>query len=68
VGSRNHECRPAHLAGAGAHLNEDGGLLREVGRGRAFLERDFAEKDFLWLDTEASSGEVFLDTCGALQE
>jgi ribosomal protein L3 glutamine methyltransferase len=56
------------LAGAGAHLNEDGGLLCEVGRGRAILERDFAEKDFLWLDTEESSGEVFWIPAAALQE
>jgi ribosomal protein L3 glutamine methyltransferase len=56
------------LAGAGAHLNEDGGLLCEVGRGRAILERDFGEMDFLWLDTEASSGEVFWIPAAALQE
>jgi len=56
------------LAGASAHLNEDGGLLCEVGRGRTILERDFAEKDFLWLDTEASSGEVFWIPAAALQE
>jgi ribosomal protein L3 glutamine methyltransferase len=56
------------LAGAGAHLNEDGGLLCEVGRGRAILERDFAEKYFLWLDTEESSGEVFWIPAAALQE
>ena len=56
------------LAEAGAHLNEDGGLLCEVGRGRAILERDFAEKDFLWLDTEESSGEVFWIPAAALQE
>jgi ribosomal protein L3 glutamine methyltransferase len=47
------------LAEAGTHLNEDGGLLCEVGRGRAILERDYAKNDFLWLDTEESSGEVF---------
>jgi ribosomal protein L3 glutamine methyltransferase len=56
------------VAGAGAHLNEDGGLLCEVGRGRAIVERDFAEKDFLWLDTETSSGEVFWIPAAALQE
>jgi ribosomal protein L3 glutamine methyltransferase len=56
------------LAGAGAHLNEDGGLLCEVGRGRAILERDFAEKDFLWLDTAGSSGEVFWIPAAALRE
>ena len=44
---------------AGRHLNEDGGLLCEIGRGRALIERAYPDKRFLWLDTEASSGEVF---------
>ncbi len=56
------------LAEACAHLNEDGGLLCEVGRGRAVLERDYPEKDFLWLDTAQSSGEVFWVPAPALQE
>lgn len=47
------------LAEAGAHLSDDGGLLCEVGRGRPILERDFADMDFLWLDTAESVGEVF---------
>jgi ribosomal protein L3 glutamine methyltransferase len=44
---------------AGAHLNEGGGLLCEIGRGRKALERAYPDLRFLWLDTEASSGEVF---------
>jgi ribosomal protein L3 glutamine methyltransferase len=44
---------------AGRHLNEGGGLLCEVGRGRKVLERAYPDKRFLWLDTETSSGEVF---------
>ena len=56
------------LAEAGAHLNEGGGLLCEVGRGRTVLERDDPEKDFLWLDTAQSSGEVFWMSAAALQE
>ena len=44
---------------AGRHLNESGGLLCEIGRGRALIERAYPDKRFLWLDTEASSGEVF---------
>jgi ribosomal protein L3 glutamine methyltransferase len=56
------------LAEAGAHLNEGGGLLCEVGRGRTVLERDYPEKDFLWLDTAQSSGEVFWMSAAALQE
>jgi ribosomal protein L3 glutamine methyltransferase len=47
------------LEEAGQHLNEGGGLLCEVGRGRAAIERAYPGKRFLWLDTEASSGEVF---------
>ena len=56
------------LAGAGAHLNEDGGLLCEVGHGRAVLERDYPDKEFLWLDTAQGSGEVFWMPAAALQE
>jgi ribosomal protein L3 glutamine methyltransferase len=41
------------------HLAETGGLMCEVGRGRAAVERAWPDKRFLWLDTEESSGEVF---------
>jgi ribosomal protein L3 glutamine methyltransferase len=44
---------------AGKHLNENGGLLCEVGCCRPALERAYPDKRFLWLDTEASEGEVF---------
>jgi len=54
------------VAEAGRHLNEDGGLLCEVGRGRPLLERDYPSKDFLWLDTAHSSGEVFWMPTAAL--
>jgi ribosomal protein L3 glutamine methyltransferase len=47
------------LDGAGRHLKAGGGLLCEVGRGRALIERAYPEKRFVWLDTEESSGEVF---------
>jgi len=47
------------LAGASAHLNPDGGLLCEIGTDREVLERDYPDTRFLWLDTEASDGEVF---------
>ena len=56
------------LAEAGAHLSPQGGLLCEIGRGREILERDYPEKDLLWLDTEESSGEVFWITAAALRE
>jgi ribosomal protein L3 glutamine methyltransferase len=41
------------------HLNEGGGLLCEIGRGREVLERAYPNLKFLWLETEDSSGEVF---------
>jgi len=41
------------------HLTETGGLMCEVGRGRAAVEQAYPDKRFLWLDTEESSGEVF---------
>ncbi len=41
------------------HLEDGGGLLCEVGRGREAVEHAFARARFLWLDTEESSGEVF---------
>jgi ribosomal protein L3 glutamine methyltransferase len=44
---------------AGQHLTPRGGLLCEVGRCRPALERAYRRLRFLWLDTEASSGEVF---------
>lgn len=44
---------------AAVHLNPQGGLLCEVGRGRARLERAYPRLPFLWLDTAESEGEVF---------
>jgi ribosomal protein L3 glutamine methyltransferase len=44
---------------AGRHLTANGGLLCEIGRGRALIERAYPDKRFLWLDTEESEGEVF---------
>ena len=53
---------------AGVHLTTEGGLLCEIGRGRRALMRAYPAKRFLWLDTEASEGEVFwLDTAGFSQ-
>jgi ribosomal protein L3 glutamine methyltransferase len=46
------------LAEAPRHLEPNGGLLCEVGRGRAALEAAFPRLPFLWLDTERSEGEV----------
>ena len=47
------------LQQAGAHLTPQGGLLCEIGRGRALLEAAFPEMPLFWLDTEESDGEVF---------
>lgn len=44
---------------AKTHLNEDGGLLCELGRCGPDLESAYPDKPFLWIDTENSSGEVF---------
>ena len=41
------------------HLRPDGGLLCEIGRGRAPLEHAYPNTNFVWLDTEQSQGEVF---------
>ncbi len=53
---------------AGDHLTPGGGLLCEVGRCRPALERAYPRMRFLWLDTEASSGEVFWLDAGQLTE
>jgi ribosomal protein L3 glutamine methyltransferase len=44
---------------AAAHLNPDGGLICEVGRAGPAMEKAFPSLEFLWLDTETSTGEVF---------
>jgi ribosomal protein L3 glutamine methyltransferase len=46
------------LGGARRHLARDGGLLCEVGRGRAAIEAAFPRLPLLWLDTEQSEGEM----------
>lgn len=47
------------LAAAPNYLVSNGALLCEIGRCRPQVERDYSDLDFLWLDTEESSGEVF---------
>lgn len=44
---------------AGAHLNDDGGLLCEIGSGREMLEFNYPGLPFQWIDTVESQGEVF---------
>ena len=47
------------LVDAGRHLTPGGWLVVEVGQERKALEAAYPEMPFLWLDTEASEGEVF---------
>jgi ribosomal protein L3 glutamine methyltransferase len=42
------------------HLTANGTLICEVGGGRALLELEFPHLPFVWLDTEDTSGEIFL--------
>ncbi|MEJ0075005.1 MAG: 50S ribosomal protein L3 N(5)-glutamine methyltransferase [Alphaproteobacteria bacterium] len=55
------------LGQARRHLSEDGGLLCEIGRCRPALEASFPDTNFLWLDTAATSGEVFWLPAAALE-
>ena len=48
------------LMAAPEFLEPGGKLLVEVGTGQAVLLEEFPNLPFLWLDTEASAGEVFL--------
>jgi ribosomal protein L3 glutamine methyltransferase len=48
------------LAEAPAHLSEGGVLICEIGTGRDIIEAEFSGLGLFWLDTEESSGEVFL--------
>ena len=47
------------IDGAAAQLAPGGGLLCEIGEDRAFLEQDYPDHAFLWLDSAESEGEVF---------
>jgi ribosomal protein L3 glutamine methyltransferase len=42
------------------HLNPGGILICEIGTGRHIIEAEFPKLDLMWLDTEQSSGEVFM--------
>jgi ribosomal protein L3 glutamine methyltransferase len=48
------------LSEAPKHLTAGGTLVCEVGGARERLEREFPHLPFVWLDTEDTSGEVFL--------
>lgn len=47
------------LKEAPKHLNDGGVLICEIGAGRDFLEAEYPQLAFRWLDTELSEGEVF---------
>lgn len=47
------------LRDAARHLNPNGGLLCEIGRGRDHVEAAYPQLPLLWLDSEDSEGEVF---------
>ncbi|HEY0835146.1 MAG TPA: 50S ribosomal protein L3 N(5)-glutamine methyltransferase [Azospirillum sp.] len=47
------------LKDAPKHLTPTGGVMCEIGTGRAALEAEFPDIDFLWLETAESFGEVF---------
>jgi len=49
----------AIIEGAGRHLTPDGGLLCEIGSGQERLIRGFPDTSFLWLDSAASTAEMF---------
>ncbi|MFM7083906.1 MAG: 50S ribosomal protein L3 N(5)-glutamine methyltransferase [Hyphomicrobium sp.] len=48
------------LREAPRYLSSDGILVVEVGTGRDLLENEYPNYPFFWLDTEISSGEVFV--------
>jgi ribosomal protein L3 glutamine methyltransferase len=48
------------LSEAPKHLTASGTLICEVGGGGPLLELEFPHLPFVWLDTEDTSGEVFL--------
>lgn len=54
------------LDGSASHLNNDGGLICEVGTGQERLVENFPDLNLIWLTTETSEGEVFwLDAASA---
>ncbi|MDC9825412.1 50S ribosomal protein L3 N(5)-glutamine methyltransferase [Devosia sp. ZB163] len=56
------------IAQAGQHLTPGGGMICEIGTGRHFLEQEYPDLPFVWLDTEDSEGEVFWLGADSLQQ
>lgn len=54
------------LAQAGRHLTPEGLVIVEIGTGRDILEAAYPDIEFLWLETETSTGEVFALSAEAL--
>ena len=54
------------LAQAGAHLNERGLLIVEIGHNRDVLEHAYPKLPFTWLETSGGDGLVFLLTAADL--
>jgi ribosomal protein L3 glutamine methyltransferase len=50
------------VSDAGAHLDQDGLLVVEIGHNREALERAFPRLPFTWLETSGGDGFVFLLT------
>jgi ribosomal protein L3 glutamine methyltransferase len=55
------------LAHAGAHLNDRGILIVEIGHNRDVLEQAFPKLPFTWLETSGGDGFVFLLTAADLR-
>ena len=55
------------LAQAGAHLNERGVLIVEIGHNRDVLEQAFPKLPFTWIETSGGDGFVFLLTAAELR-
>ncbi|MEL7048740.1 MAG: 50S ribosomal protein L3 N(5)-glutamine methyltransferase [Pseudomonadota bacterium] len=56
------------LLEAGPYLSEDGILVVEVGQERDAIEAAYPDVPFMWLDTQASAGEVLSVTASDLLE
>ena len=48
------------IEGTRSHLRPGGALVCEIGDGRKMLERAFPRLDFVWPETAAGTGQVFL--------
>lgn len=56
------------MAQAAAHLNPDGAMICELGRGKPAIEAQYADLPLQWLSTANSDGEVFFVTRAGLAD